>query len=153
MCVKGTSLLREGWPGPPVPPNASGRSIESMSKLSLSANEQSVEDARLAAAFREVFSLIHHDHHDHHLESDKDDELLEFPEDGFRVVVCHANLIRYFICRALGVSAVNVWGQFEINHAGLTRIDIGANGQFKVLAVNECGHLPPSLHTSSEDHM
>ncbi|KAE9130860.1 hypothetical protein PF010_g3692 [Phytophthora fragariae] len=47
----------------------------------------------------------------------------------------------------------NTWGHFEINHCGVTRIDVCANRPLKVIAVNETGHLPQSLITSSEDHL
>ncbi|OQS00373.1 hypothetical protein THRCLA_05976 [Thraustotheca clavata] len=131
-----TAMLREGWPGTPMP------GADSM----LSEKEQILEDERLENAYRTIFSF-----NDDHL----DEEFVHAKRtnDSCRVVVCHANLIRYFICKALGISPVSVWGLFEINHCSLTRIDIGSNGQCKVLSVNECGHLPSSLHTSSEDHL
>ncbi|KDO30926.1 hypothetical protein SPRG_04829 [Saprolegnia parasitica CBS 223.65] len=129
-----TPLLREGWPGNPSPTDANANV--------LSPKEQAIEDDRLDAAYRALIS------------TDVLDEAasLEGPH-GCRVVVCHANLIRYFLCRALGISPVGVWGQFEINHCSITRLDIGSNGTCKVLSVNECGHLPTSLRTSSEDHL
>ncbi|OQR85039.1 hypothetical protein ACHHYP_12397 [Achlya hypogyna] len=133
-----TPLLREGWPGNP------SRSPTDVNANVLSEVEQRTENERLDCAYRALVSV------DGGSDDDDDDD---DRHQGCRVVVCHANLIRYFLCRALGISAVGVWGQFEINHCSITRIDVGSNGQCKVLSVNECGHLPPSLHTSSEDHL
>lgn len=75
------------------------------------------------------------------------------PDWIYRVIVCHANIIRYFICQALGISAKGVWGLFEINHCSITRIDLYEDRSRKIVAVNETGHLPETLKTSSQDHL
>ncbi|KAF0694089.1 Aste57867_15009 [Aphanomyces stellatus] len=133
-----TPLLREGWPGAPLPPHDSASD-----HAAAAAVEQASEDARLVRAFDQTFAVDDDDGGDapHHV------------DHAFRMVVCHANVIRYFLCRAMGISAVGVWGHFEINHCGITRIAVTSGGACKILAVNECGHLPPSLRTSSEDHL
>ncbi|CAK4338979.1 unnamed protein product [Aphanomyces euteiches] len=134
-CVlSSTPLLREGWPGAPS---------DQQSHLDIPAlplDDQASEDERLEQAFKTTFAI------------DGEDRKTTYG-NTFRMVVCHANLIRYFLCRALGIKAAGVWGQFEINHCGITRIDVSPHGTCKVLAVNESGHLPPSLLTTSEDHL
>ena len=84
---------------------------------------------------------------------DSTDAQEENNEESYCILVCHANLIRFFLCRALGVNPATTWGHFEVNHCGVTRIDVCANRPIKVVAVNETGHLPQSLITSSEDHL
>jgi serine/threonine-protein phosphatase PGAM5 len=37
----------------------------------------------------------------------------------------------------------------SVGHASITRIRIEADGRFKVIAVGDVGHLPPSLRTGA----
>jgi serine/threonine-protein phosphatase PGAM5 len=62
------------------------------------------------------------------------------------LVVCHGNIIRYFVCRALGVP-VKSWIRYGTNHTGITRIVVKANGEMGVASYNETGHLPRKLVT------
>ena len=58
--------------------------------------------------------------------------------------VCHGNVIRYLVTRALGVDS-KAWLAMSIGHASITRIRIEANGSIRVIAVGDVGHLPPNL--------
>ncbi|ETL81507.1 hypothetical protein L917_18178 [Phytophthora nicotianae] len=136
-------LLREGWPGLPYSSNpayggAAGARDNSAYDAIQERSRMDVE--RMQKAFNRFF-----------LSSGEAQD--ESDEESYCVLVCHANLIRFFLCRALGIDPANTWGHFEINHCGITRIDVCANRPIKVTAVNETGHLPQSLITSSEDHL
>jgi broad specificity phosphatase PhoE len=136
-------LLREGWPGTPYSTEfAVGGATAARNNSAFDAMEERarVDVERMGKAFNWFFS-------DSGKTQDADDE------ESYCVLVCHANLIRFFLCRALGIAATSTWGHFEINHCGVTRIDVCANRPIKVMAVNETGHLPASLITSSEDHL
>lgn len=60
------------------------------------------------------------------------------------LLVCHGNVIRYMVMRALGVDAA-AWLEMSVGHASITRIRIEADGSFKVISVGDVGHLPPNL--------
>jgi serine/threonine-protein phosphatase PGAM5 len=62
------------------------------------------------------------------------------------LLVCHGNIIRYFLCRALKLP-LSRWTKFGTNHTGMTRIAIRADGELGVVSYNEVGHLPRRLVT------
>lgn len=62
--------------------------------------------------------------------------------------VCHGNVIRYLVTRALGVDTA-AWLEMSVGHASITRIRIEANGSIKVIAVGDVGHLPPNMLTGA----
>lgn len=64
------------------------------------------------------------------------------------LMVCHGNVIRYLVTRALGVDTA-AWLEMSVGHASLTRIRVEADGRFKVIAVGDVGHLPPNLLTGA----
>lgn len=66
--------------------------------------------------------------------------------DGDRrdLFVCHGNVIRYLVTRALGVDT-KAWLQMSIGHASLTKILVKAGGSMQVIAVGDVGHLPPNM--------
>jgi broad specificity phosphatase PhoE len=66
--------------------------------------------------------------------------------DRHEVIVCHGNLIRYFVCRALGVKP-DAWMSLDIHNCGLCEISIEANGRIVVISHNDTGHLPGALKT------
>ncbi|POM58494.1 Hypothetical protein PHPALM_36851 [Phytophthora palmivora] len=142
VSLKPSALLREGWPGTPYSTDSAvGGAVAARKNSAFDAmQERSRADVeRMQKAFNWFF-----------LTPEAQDEN---DEESYCVLVCHANLIRFFLCRALGIDPANTWGHFEINHCGVTRIDVCANRPIKVTAVNETGHLPQSLITSSEDHL
>ncbi|MCW5579883.1 MAG: histidine phosphatase family protein [Luteimonas sp.] len=63
------------------------------------------------------------------------------------LLVCHANVIRYLVTRALGVDST-AWLAMSVGHASLTTIRVNADGSFKVLAVGDTGYIPPNLSTN-----
>lgn len=62
--------------------------------------------------------------------------------------VCHGNVTRYLVARALGVDPES-WLGMSVGHASITRIRVEANGTIKVIAVGDVGHLPPNLQTGA----
>ncbi len=64
------------------------------------------------------------------------------------LLVCHGNVIRYLVTRALGVDTT-AWLEMSVGHASITRIRVEADGRFKVLAVGDVGHLPDNLQTGA----
>jgi serine/threonine-protein phosphatase PGAM5 len=66
--------------------------------------------------------------------------------DRLEIVVCHGNLIRYLVCRALQVP-ITRWTRMNSNHCGLTRILIRDTGAIRVVSYTETAHLPAKLVT------
>lgn len=58
--------------------------------------------------------------------------------------VCHGNVIRYLVTRALGVDS-KAWLEMSVGHASITRIRVRADGSMQVISVGDVGHLPPNL--------
>ena len=66
--------------------------------------------------------------------------------DRHDIVVCHGNVIRYFVTRALGVDT-EAWLGMSIANCSLTVITVKADGSMKVLSYSDSGHIPPNLTT------
>ena len=62
--------------------------------------------------------------------------------------VCHGNVIRYLVTRALDVDS-SAWLAMSIGHASITVIRVAADGGMQVIAVGDVGHLPPNLRTGT----
>jgi serine/threonine-protein phosphatase PGAM5 len=64
------------------------------------------------------------------------------------LMVCHGNVTRYLVTRALGVDTTS-WLEMSIGHASLTEIRVEPDGRFKVISVGDTGHIPPNLLTGA----
>jgi serine/threonine-protein phosphatase PGAM5 len=64
------------------------------------------------------------------------------------LMVCHGNVIRYLVTRALGVDS-QAWLEMSVGNASITEIRIEPDGRFKVIAVGDVGHLPPAMLTGA----
>ena len=64
------------------------------------------------------------------------------------VLVGHGNVIRWFVCKALGVD-VNQWTQMEIANASLTVITVRSDGTTRLEIFSEVAHLPITKQTWS----
>jgi serine/threonine-protein phosphatase PGAM5 len=62
------------------------------------------------------------------------------------ILVCHGNVIRYFVTRALGVDTT-AWLGMSIANCSLTVITVEADGSMKLLSFSDSGHIPPNLST------
>jgi serine/threonine-protein phosphatase PGAM5 len=61
-------------------------------------------------------------------------------------LVCHGNIIRYFVCLSLGINP-DKWSDMYINHCSLTSILVEPNGNRVLTSYNETGHLPKHMKT------
>jgi serine/threonine-protein phosphatase PGAM5 len=66
--------------------------------------------------------------------------------DRLEIVVCHGNLIRYLVCRAIDVPVAR-WTRMNSNHCGVTRVLVRDTGAVRVVSYNETAHLPLALVT------
>ncbi|MEO8803597.1 MAG: histidine phosphatase family protein [Rudaea sp.] len=64
------------------------------------------------------------------------------------LMVCHGNVTRYLVTRALDVDT-KAWLQISVGNASITRIRVNANGSLTVISVGDVGHIPPNLRTSA----
>ncbi len=62
--------------------------------------------------------------------------------------VCHGNVIRYLITRALHVDSA-AWLEMSVGHASITTIQIKADGSMQVIAAGDVGHLPANLQSGT----
>lgn len=66
--------------------------------------------------------------------------------DRHDLVVCHGNVIRYFVAKALQVDTMS-WLQMSISNCSLTIIRIKADGTMKLDAFGDYGHIPENMRT------
>ena len=60
--------------------------------------------------------------------------------DKHEIIVSHANLIRYLICRALDVQP-DVWFNMIIDNCGISEIRIEPGNRIMLVSINDVGHL------------
>ena len=66
--------------------------------------------------------------------------------DRHDVIVCHGNVIRYFVTKVLKVDTM-AWLGMSIGNCSLTVVTVNADGSMKLLSYGDVGHLPPNLTT------
>ena len=66
--------------------------------------------------------------------------------ERLELVVCHGNLIRYIMCRALHAPVLK-WLRMTTSHCGLSRVLVRDTGAVRVMSYNETSHLPMKLVT------
>lgn len=64
------------------------------------------------------------------------------------LVVAHGNIIRYFMCKALGI-APTTWVKLGSTHCSITEIVIEPSGYMRLRSFNETQHLPKDMRTMS----
>jgi len=69
-------------------------------------------------------------------------------EDRNDIIVCHGNVIRYFVTKVLKVETMS-WLQMTTGNCGLTVVSIKPNGSMKLISFNDMGHIPSNLRTVS----
>lgn len=62
------------------------------------------------------------------------------------LLVCHGNVIRYFVSKALRIDPRS-WLGMTVAHASLTVIRVRADGSMKVIGVGDVGHIPANLQS------
>eukprot|EP00527_Entomoneis_sp_CCMP2396_P000807 CAMPEP_0198137338 /NCGR_PEP_ID=MMETSP1443-20131203/855_1 /TAXON_ID=186043 /ORGANISM="Entomoneis sp., Strain CCMP2396" /LENGTH=346 /DNA_ID=CAMNT_0043798741 /DNA_START=15 /DNA_END=1055 /DNA_ORIENTATION=+ len=74
--------------------------------------------------------------------SDNDeDDSDETEKHEFEIIVCHANVIRYFMCRALQIPP-EAWLRYCPFNCSLTYMTIRSTGSVSCRMVGDTGHLP-----------
>ena len=66
--------------------------------------------------------------------------------DRHEVLVCHANVIRWFVSRVVGGDPVH-WSAMEIANGSITVIAVHADGTARLVMFSDVGHLPPEKQT------
>ncbi|GMF41900.1 unnamed protein product [Phytophthora fragariaefolia] len=145
--LRENKLFREAWPGNPLP-NGNRQQL-AREKL-----DNMVSDcARLKMAYRTTFRhLIPQDLElEEHELSEEDKKLYASTfgirstqtraKDRFRILVCHANIIRWFVCKSLGVDPDGTWGRMRYNHCGITAMEVDSVGNVQLTYMNQTGHL------------
>lgn len=110
-------LLREGAPIEPVPP---------VTHWKPDAVQYHEDGARIEAAFRRYI----------HRADPKQ------KEDSFEIIVCHANVIRYFVCRALQFPPEG-WLRMGLNNGSITWLTIRPSGRVALRTLGDSGFMPP----------
>lgn len=67
-------------------------------------------------------------------------------EHTYEICVCHANLIRYFVMRALQLPP-EAWIRLRGEHASVTEIVVHPDGRVELARFADVGHLPARLQT------
>eukprot|EP00658_Telonema_sp_P-2_P041119 TRINITY_DN29400_c0_g1_i1.p2 TRINITY_DN29400_c0_g1~~TRINITY_DN29400_c0_g1_i1.p2 ORF type:complete len:146 (-),score=24.23 TRINITY_DN29400_c0_g1_i1:330-767(-) len=75
------------------------------------------------------------------------------PDGGheFEIIVCHANVIRYLVCRALQLPP-EAWLRMSTFNCSLTYLVIRPSGNVSLRALGDVGHLDPELVSFSKHH-
>lgn len=70
--------------------------------------------------------------------------------DAHDVLVCHGNVIRWFVSRSLGVGG-RYWRGMAIGNASITVIAVRADGSTRLASFSDVGHIPPDRQTWTGD--
>ena len=62
------------------------------------------------------------------------------------IIICHGNVIRYFVTKVLKVDTM-AWLQMSISNCSLTIIRIFPDGTMKLDAFSDYGHIPENMRT------
>ena len=68
--------------------------------------------------------------------------------DTYDVLVCHGNVIRWTLMRALGADTKD-WLNLDCGHASLTIISIRPDGKIRPVMYSDVGHIPVEKQTWS----
>lgn len=77
---------------------------------------------------------------------DKSEKKSNENEPYSTLLVCHGNVIRYFILRALQMDP-RAWHRLAVYNASITVIDVYSDGQVSIKAMGDTGHFDPDLIT------
>ncbi|XP_075745887.1 serine/threonine-protein phosphatase PGAM5, mitochondrial [Rhipicephalus microplus] len=115
-------LIREGEPIPPEPPYGIWKPQAKFL----------TDGYRIEAGFRKFFHRA----------------LPDQKQDSHEIIVCHANVIRYCICRALQIHP-EAWSRMSLGNCSISVVKIAPTGRVTLRALGDQGHLPvPFISTS-----
>lgn len=123
MAISVDKLLEEGAPLPPEPP---------LDFWQPNAAQFRADGPRIERAFQKYFA--------------KPKEAQE--KDSHDIIVCHANVIRYCVCRALQVPP-QAWLRIWLNHGSITWLTIRPEGRIVLRALGASGWMPPEKLTAN----
>lgn len=66
--------------------------------------------------------------------------------DRHDVLVCHGNVIRWFVARAVAENPAR-WPSMDIGNGSLTVIAVRSDGTVRLVTFSDVGHLPPAQQT------
>ncbi|CAI9567865.1 unnamed protein product [Staurois parvus] len=117
MKLTGSDLLREGAPIRPDPESSDWKP-----------DVVYFEDGpRIESAFR---TFIHRADH-------------EQRDESYEIIVCHDNVIRYLVCRALQLPP-EAWLRMDLNHGSITELVIHHDGHVTLRMLGDAGYMPTS---------
>jgi serine/threonine-protein phosphatase PGAM5 len=67
-------------------------------------------------------------------------------KDRNDIIVCHGNVIRYFVTKVLNVDSMS-WLQMSITNCSLTIIRVLPDGKMKLDTFSDYGHIPENMRT------
>jgi serine/threonine-protein phosphatase PGAM5 len=67
-------------------------------------------------------------------------------KDRHDIIVCHGNVIRYFVTKVLNVDSMS-WLQMSITNCSLTIVRIKQDGTMKLDTFSDYGHIPENMRT------
>lgn len=73
----------------------------------------------------------------------------DYDKHEFEIIVCHANVIRYFLCRALQLPP-EAWLRYCPFNCSMTYITIRPSGNVSCRMLGDIGHLPYDASTFSK---
>ncbi|KAG8455960.1 hypothetical protein GDO86_001956 [Hymenochirus boettgeri] len=115
VTISSSDLLREGAPIRPEPPVCHWKP-----------DVVYYEDGpRIEAAFR---------HYIHRADVKQE-------EDSYEILICHANVIRYIVCRALQFPP-EAWLRISLNNGSITHLVIRPNGNVSLRMLGDSGFMP-----------
>lgn len=123
LSISVDQLLEEGAPLPPEPP---------MDFWQPNAAQFRADGPRIERAFQKYFATP--------------EEAQE--KDSHEIIVCHANVIRYCVCRALQVPP-QAWLRMWLNHGSITWLTIRPEGRIVLRALGASGYMPPEKLTAN----
>jgi len=116
--VEKCDLLREGAPIPPEPPIGTWRP---------EMHQFYSDGARIEAAFRKY---VHR-------------ASVSQEKDSYEIFVCHANVIRYFVCRGLQLPP-EAWLRMSLHNGSITYMVVRPDGRVALRQLGECGFMAPN---------
>ncbi|XP_046916842.1 serine/threonine-protein phosphatase PGAM5, mitochondrial isoform X3 [Dermatophagoides farinae] len=115
-------FIREGSPIVPEPPISNWKPEPKFFQ----------DGARIESAFRKYF---------HRADPSQ-------KQDSYDILVCHGNVIRYFVCRALQFPPEG-WLRFSLYNCSMTWVAIKPSGRVIVYTVGDTGHLSRAQMTTN----
>ena len=67
-------------------------------------------------------------------------------EEKHDVLVCHGNILRYFMVRALK-APLETWINADINNCGISEFSVFLGGEVILVSHNDTGHMPVPVRT------